>query len=74
MELQIRCGGKVVLGVGVDRKIDETAGDEVVDGLDAGIADLGGCVGDAGKLFEEMSGEFYDGAVLDENAFIVGEA
>ena len=74
LELQIRCGGEVVLGVGVDGKMDETAGDEVVDGLDAGIADLGGGVGDAGKLFEEMSREFDDGAVLDENAIIVGEA
>jgi hypothetical protein len=74
LELQIRCGGEVVLGVGVDGKMDETAGYEVVDGLDAGIADLGGGIGDAGKLFEEMSREFDDGAVLDENAFIVGEA
>jgi len=74
LEWQIGCGGEVVLGVGVDGKKDETARNELVDDLDAGVADLGGGVGDAGKLFEEMGGEFDDGAVLDENAFIVGEA
>lgn len=67
LELQIGCGGEVVSGVGVDGKVDEAAGEEVVDGLDAGVAD-------AGKLFEEMGGKFDDGAVLDENAFVAGEA
>lgn len=74
LELQIGCGGEVVSGIGVDGKVDEAAGEEVVDGLDAGVADFGAGVGDAGKLFEEMGGEFDDGAVLDENAFVAGEA
>lgn len=74
LELQIGCGGEVVLGVGVDGKMDETAGEEFVDDLDAGVAGFGGGVGDAGKLFEEMGGEFDDGAVLDKNAFVAGEA
>jgi hypothetical protein len=74
LEVEVGCGSEVVSGVGVDGKVDEVAGDEVVDGLDAGVAGFGGGVADAGKLFEEMGGEFDDGAVLDKDAFVAGKA
>src|SRR5882757_1557653 len=72
-ERQLRCGGQVVLAVRVDGKADEAVVQQVVGGLDAGIANAGLGVGHTGKISPKMAGEFDDRAVLNEHPAIAAE-
>jgi hypothetical protein len=74
LERQLRGGRQVVFAVRVDGKADEPAVEQIVGGLDSGVADLGLGVGNAGKIRKEMAGELDDRAVLDEHPSIAAKA
>lgn len=69
-QLQCRGGGKVVTAVSVHGKMDKFQAHEIINGLDAGVANLGVGVSHTGEALKEPGWELEDGAVLDKDAAV----
>ena len=67
------CGGAVVFAVGVDGESQETAGDQIVDGLDPRGAGAFMGVADPGEVCVKVIGQLKDGAVLNDDAAVSAE-
>ena len=70
LQLQCRGSGQVVTAVRVHGKMDKTQAHKIINGLDAGVANLGVGVSHAGEALKERGWEFEDGAVLDKDAAV----
>lgn len=73
LDWKLWCGGEVIFAVGIDGEVDQTGAEQIVSGLNPGVANARLSVGNAGENREEIGWELDDGAVLHEDPAIAAE-
>ena len=71
LEGQLWGGSLIVFAVRIDAEGEQVVVEQVVSGLDSGVANAGMAVGNAGEMLKEMAGQLDDRAVLTEDPGMV---